>query len=105
MRKIKLSDKKLLSILKMRGEVFKEVEAENKIIVEADKERTKLGYKMQRLKDKTTALLLKHKIDLSEFEIIGTVALEDNEVTVTIADQVEEYKKMLKEKKEKEDKK
>ena len=101
MRKINLEDKKLLDILEMRGVIFKEVNEVNKIIVEQDKVRTKLAYKMQRLKDKTSGRLKKHTIDLAEFEDISQVGVEDGKVTLTIIDQVEEYKKMLREKKDK----
>ena len=101
MRQINLEDKKLFSILEARGEIFKELGEINKKIVEADGVRTKLAYKMQRLKDKTAGRLKKHKLDLVEFEDINSVGIEDNKITIKIFNQVEEYKKMLREKKSK----
>lgn len=107
MKQIKLQDKKLFAILEMRGVVFKEIEVENKIIVAADEKRTKLGYKMERLKEKTTEAMKSHNIELEEFDEVGTIGIENGEVTVSIYNQVEEYKKLLKEKKDepKDDKK
>lgn len=99
MRQIKINDKKLFAILKMRGEVFKEIEKVNKIIVEADEKRTKLGYKMTRLKDKTTEALKKHTIELAEFEQVGSVGIENGENTISIYNEIEEYKKILRDKK------
>lgn len=100
MRQIKLQDKKLFAILKMRGEIFKGIEETNEIIVKEDERRTKFGYRMERLKEKTTEALKGHTIDLSEFEKVGSVGIEDNEVTVSIYNEVEEYKKLLREKKD-----
>lgn len=107
MKQIKLQDKKLFAILEMRGVVFKEIEVENKIIVAADEKRTKLGYKMERLKEKTTEAMKSHNIELEEFDEVGTIGIENGEVTVSVYNQVEEYKKLLKEKKDepKDDKK
>ena len=100
MRQYKIEDKKLLQILETRGEVFEESKKVNMIIVEADKERTKLSYKMENLKNKTQKLMDKHnaKFNLDEYEEISSVKLEKGEVIVDIYDKIEEYKKMLKEK-------
>ena len=100
MRQIKLQNQKLFAILEMRSDVFKKIEEANKVIVSEDEKRTKLGYKMERLKEKTTEALKGHTIDLSEFEKVGSVGIENDEVTVSIYDEVEEYKKLLREKKD-----
>ena len=107
MKQIKLQDKKLFAILEMRGEVFKQIEEVNRIIVSEDEKRTKLGYKMERLKEKTTEAMKSHDIELEEFDEIGTVGREQGEITVSIYNQLEEYKKLLREKKDepKDDKK
>ena len=101
MRQVKIQDKKLFAILEMRGETFKEIEGVNKIIVKEDEKRTKLSYRMQRLKDKTSEALKNHVIELNEFEQIGSVGIENGESTVSIYDELEEYKKTLRDRKEK----
>lgn len=100
MRQIKIQDSKLFAILEQRGISFKEIEEQNKIIIEADKQRTKLGYVMERLKEKTTEAMKKHTIELSEFEKVGSVGIEKGEIMVSIYDEIEEYKKLLREKKD-----
>lgn len=101
MRQVKLQDKKLFAILKDRGKAHKEIEKVNNEIVRLDKERKKLVYKMERIKDKTTNALKNHSIPLGEFEEIGIVGIEQGEITVSIYDNIEEYKKLLREEKDK----
>jgi len=71
----------------------------NKKLGEVYKDIQKLEYKMLRLKDKVTPLVEKENIELNEFEIIGKVFAEKDTVYVEKIDQIEEYKKMLREKK------
>jgi hypothetical protein len=100
MRYIELNDGKLKDILTQRGIVFEQVRKVNEEIVRLDGERTKLGYKMDKLKDKTADILKDNPQELSEFEEIGRVYIEDGKVMLEIFDKIEEYKKMLREKDE-----
>ena len=94
-----LKNEKLFKILTERGLIFREIEEINKKMMDLDKERTKLGYKMDKLKDKTLKIIEKEKIELKEFEYIANVSIESGEIEVTILDQVEEFTKQLREKK------
>jgi hypothetical protein len=103
MRTIKIKNGKLKKILEERGVIFREMDEINKKLVELDKRRTALGYKMDRLKEKTSPIIdeAKPTFELGEFELVTRVLLEKDEPTVEIVDQVEEYKIMLRDKKEK----
>ena len=113
MRTIKIDNDELAAILTERGLVFRESVEVNKKIVELDEERTKLGHKMIRLKDKTAPIIneLSPTFNLNEWEIITGVHLNAEKYPeVEIVDQledfirpkteeeIEEFKKMLKEK-------
>lgn len=99
MRTIKLFNDKLKSILLERADVFESVKKVNQDIVDLDKERTKLSYQMNKLKDKTDAILKKEKPELGEWEIISQVSLVDEVPELQIVDQLEEYKELLRNKK------
>lgn len=102
MRTIKIENDKLLKILSERGVIYKEIGEVNEQIVKLDEERTKLGYKMERLKEKTSPIIteLTPSFELGEFEVISSVRIgEDGQPEVEIADQVEEYINLLKEQK------
>lgn len=100
MRTIEIKDSKLSKILEERGEIFKQIDELNKQIVALDKERTKLGYKMDRLKEKTSPIIAKLTADfnMGEFEIVSRVYINDKKYPeVEIADRLEEYANMLRE--------
>lgn len=101
MRQITLQDDKLKKILAERGKVLTEARNLTKQIEKLQKEQAKLGYKMDRLKEKTMPLMEAHKIDTTEFEVVSRVFLSEKtkEVTVEVVDQIDEYKKFLREKK------
>jgi len=104
MRNITLEDKKLEKILRERGNVLTEAQKITKEIEKLQKEQQKLGYKMERLKEKTVPLMEKHQgeFELGEFELVSRVYIneETDKPTAEIADQIEEYKKFLREKNE-----
>ena len=114
-RVIKLDDEQLDKILRERKIEFDKSVEVNKEIVKLDEARTKIAYKLQRLKDKTVPIIDKYKdtINLNEFEVITSVRLNQEKFPeVEIIDQLEEFtrpktdeeiaefKKMLKEKEE-----
>ena len=99
MRQVKLDNKQLIEILKDREVEFKKAQELQTTAEKINKELTALGYKMNRLKEKTSQVLNKENIELSDFEIITEVKLENGEPILEIVDQVEEYKKLILKKK------
>jgi hypothetical protein len=97
--KVEIKDKKLIGILEKREEVHKEIGVIMEQLMALDKEKTKLGYKMDRLKEKTKVIIDKKDIEVDEFNIISRVLLEDGKAYCEIIDLVEEYKQALREKK------
>jgi len=93
-----IKNAKLVDILKQRKELFESISSVNDKMVELDKERTKLAYKMDKLKDKTKVIMDKAEIKLNEFEVISAVSLEKGEAVATVVNQIDEYKRMLREK-------
>ena len=77
----------------------KEYKETNAKLGEIYRQLQKLEYKMSRLKDKITKELDNEKIGLKEFEDIGSVRLIKGKAEIEIIDKVEEYKKLLREKK------
>ena len=92
-----IKNDKLVKILTERGKLFKELGVINEELIKLDKDRKKIGYKMDKLKDKTSVIMDKEKIELGEFDIISRVFIENGECKVEIVDRVEEFKKQLKE--------
>jgi anaerobic ribonucleoside-triphosphate reductase len=92
-----LKNDKLKRILEERGEIKKEIDLVVADMVKLEKERLKLGYKMDKLKEKTKVIIDQQDFNLGEFEFIATVDLKDGEPSVEILDQIEEYKKMVRE--------
>lgn len=102
MRQAEIKNEKLADILTERGLIFRQIDKINQQLMDLDKERTKLGYKMDKLKDKTAPIVDKHtkEFELGEFEIVSRVYLNGEQTPeVEIIDLVEEYTKMLREKK------
>jgi len=99
MRQVKLDNKQLIKILKDREVEFKKAQELQTTAEKINKELTALGYKMNRLKEKTSQVLNKENIELTDFEIITEVRLENGEPILEIVDQVEEYKKLILKKK------
>jgi len=99
MRQVRLDNKQLIKILKDREVEFKKAQELQTTAEKINKELTALGYKMNRLKEKTSQVLNKENIELSDFEIITEVKLEKGEPILEIVDQVEEYKKLILKKK------
>jgi hypothetical protein len=100
MRIIEIEDKELKKILVERGEVVAKARELQKQVDKIQREQQKLGYKMDNLRDKTSPFIEKHSggFSLGEFELVSRVYLEKDKVLVEIADQVEEYTKLLREK-------
>ncbi len=103
MRKIDIKAKGLVDLLEKQGVIANEQHEINKQLIELDKERTKNGYKVQKIKDKMKPIIdgLMKDIELGEFEIVTNIMLEDGQPKMEILDQLEEYAKMLRENKEK----
>lgn len=96
--KIEIKDSKLVEILEQRGVIHKEIGIVMEKLMDLDKERTKLGYKMEKLKEKTKVIMDKLNPKLEEFEIITNVFLEDGKAYYEVTNLIEEYKTALREK-------
>lgn len=102
-REIVIEDKEVLPDMKKRADYIKEGRELTEKIEELHEERKKLGLKAQKLQEKVQEPVeesVKEQTELSEFEYMASVRLEDEEIVVTIADQLEEIKKQLREEKE-----
>lgn len=106
MRNYSIKDNKLKKVLQERAKILVEARKVTKEVTKLQKEQQKLGYKMERLKEKTKPLMEKHEIKLEEFEMVSRVYLDEKtkEPTIEIVDQIEEYKKMIREKKDEDNK-
>jgi len=101
---MKIVDDKLFKILTNRKVIFDEIQEINKKMIALDTDRKKLGYKMDALKEKTKKIIDGRNIPLEEFQYIANIAIENGEIEVTIKDQVEDYKELVREQKAKEKK-
>jgi len=102
MRQAEIQNDKLADILTERGLLFRQIGKINEQLADLDKERTKIGYKMDKLKDKTAPIVDKHikELNLGEFEIVSRVYLNGEQTPeVEIIDLVEEYTEELRKKK------
>ena len=94
---VEIQDKKLDEILKERAVIHKAIGEIMQKMMDLDKEKTKLGYKMDKLKEKTKVIMDKLNPKLEEFEFIARVFMEDGKSYYEVLDQIEEYKKMIRE--------
>jgi signal recognition particle subunit SEC65 len=101
MRLVEIKNEKLVEILKERAELHKELGDINENLMALDKERTKNGYKMDKLKEKTKVIMDKLNPKLEEFEVISRVYLEKGKPVYEVIDMIEEYKKQIRESKKK----
>ena len=100
--KVEIKNKpKLVDILKKREETHKEIGVIMEKLMRLDKEKTKLGYKMEKLKEKTKMIMDDLNPELGEFEIISSVFLDNGKPHYEVINLVEEYKVALRENKEK----
>ena len=98
---VEIKDKKLEDILKERAIYHKQVGAIMEQMMSFDKEKTKLGYKIDKLKEKTKVIMDKLNPKLEEFEFISRVFMDNGKAYYEVLDQIEEYKKMVREEKAK----
>lgn len=104
MRDIKIQDDKLIKLIEERDAISKRVDGEdglNTKIIALDKERTKEAYKMSKVKEKITDIIINQKIEKDEFEEWGILMIKEGVPTLEIYDKVEEYKEMIREQKAK----
>jgi seryl-tRNA synthetase len=95
---VEIQNDKLYKILEERGVIFNEIHAINEKLIELDTERKKLGFKMDRLKEKTSKIMEKINPKLEEFEIVSRIFIENNKAYYEVVNLVEEYKKELRKK-------
>jgi len=98
--KQEIKSEKLIKILKMRGVAVNAGRKLQEEIETLQKKQQKEGYKLDRLKDKTTSIIKPIEDELAEFEYIEKVYLEDDKAYMTIEDKIEKYKELVREKKD-----
>jgi len=98
MIKVQVANSKLVDILKKREVIHTEIGSIMEQLMKLDKDRTKLGYKMDKLKEKTKVIMDKLSPEVAEFEMISRIFLEGGEAYYEIIDLVEEYKQALRDK-------
>lgn len=94
---VEIKDSKLKEILEERAVIHKAIGGIMEQMVSLDKEKTKLGYKMDKLKEKTKVIMDKLSPKLEEFEIISRVFMDKGVCYYEVLDQIEEYKKLVRE--------
>jgi len=100
-----INNDKLKEILTEREVIVNKARELNLKKEKIEKEMVKSGYKMNKLRDKTSKIIDKENIELGEFDIIARVFVEDGECKVEIVDKIEEFKKALREDAKKDDSK
>ena len=98
---IEIKEPKLVDILKEREELAGKIAAINKTQLDMEKDKTKLGYRMDRLKEKTQVIVEKQQIEVPQYHVLTRIYLEDGKAMAEIVDQIDEYKKFLDDKKAK----
>lgn len=101
MKKLEIKNAKLIKILEERGKILDVAKGLQKQIEELQKEQAKIGYKMDRLKEKTKKIIDKTGFEMDKHELISRVYSEDGKAYAEIINQIEEYKKVLNEKNKK----
>lgn len=88
----------LKKLLEEKDVLIKEARELTSQIEKLEKERAKLGMKVQKVKDKVIPMVDKMKgkeIVLGEYDDIETISLEKGEIVVNIFNHLEEFKKQF----------
>lgn len=97
---ITFKDDKLKKLLEEKGVLVTEGRELTRRIEELEKERAKIGLKIQKVKDKIAPIVdAKINPQLDEFEDIETVEIKDGMILVRKFSQLEEFKKAWRERK------
>lgn len=86
-----IKNDKLVKILEERQVIIDEIDAMNKEQFRIEDEKKKLGYKLNRLKEKTDVIIQKENIKLEEFDFIGDVYLKDGKAMYRIENILEAW--------------
>ena len=97
--KVEIKNSKLVKLLEERGLVLTEAKEVQKQVEVLQKKQQKLGYKMDRLKDKTKPIIDKIEVEWGEFEYIARLFVDNGKAYYEIKDQVQDYIDLLREKK------
>jgi len=101
-----LRDKELTKVLEARNVLLKKSKEFVTKREEIDKELMKIGYKLNPLKEKTLEITkdneetIKQGSPLEEFEYIAEIGLERGVPTILVKDQIEDYRELLRDKKD-----
>lgn len=99
-KRYKFEDEKIAEILKDKEELVGKFSDLNDEIEKKQKERKKLGFKVERMKEKLQPLMEKaverEDIEVNQpTEIPHNVELEDDKVCIDVLDRVEDFKEHL----------
>lgn len=97
MREVIINSDKLVKILEKRTILHAQITEINDQQLTLEDEKQKIAYKMDELKNKTTDVLKKNPIEVTEFEYISQIELQDGKAVAIIEDQVEQYKEAIRE--------
>lgn len=104
MRNVIINNNELTEILNKRAVIYRKIGKINEQLSELDKERTKLGYKMDKLKEQTQVIMDKEMpaLNVGKYEVVTRIYINQEKYNeVEILDKIEEYQKMLDEEIEK----
>ena len=102
---LKINNKRIVKQFEEINLIQKDIEKVVEVLESKDAELGVLVKKIERAKDKVRPLVadeVKKLHKMGEFEVVGSSKLEGGFVEVSIFDQIEEYKKALRERKNEE---
>jgi len=105
-KEYKFDDKELMSELEAKNKEVEKGRKLNRKIQEFQNQLNQVGHKVQQYKDKIVPMFnerIKPQIELGEFEEVTQVEKKNGKVVVTVVDRIEEYKKMYREDKKKQE--
>lgn len=92
MRKVTIQNPLLVKVYTEKQEIHKNILKLVKEREKIERDMTKEGLRMQKLKDKSILEVNKLNIELGEFEYISEFNVKGNDVTFTVIDSVEQFK-------------
>ena len=103
LRHYKFEDEKIFKLLEKKKKLLDGGKKSIEELTRLNTEVEKVNNKIQKIKDQLNPLVKEREeeMDIGEFEVVATVEIEDNKINVTIVDEIEGYKQLLRERNEK----
>ena len=90
----------MYDMIQERGKLIEEGRKMSQDIEDLERRRATIGMKVEKVKVKMTPLVDKlFRQDLTEFEDLQTITVEDGKIVAEVFDWIEEYKKAFRERK------